>query len=75
MNNTTEIDVRGLTPPNPFELIVPALLKMVPGAALKVLILREPFQLYDMLRQAGYVWRTHRLADSGFKIQISRPLA
>ncbi|MGV8934281.1 MAG: DUF2249 domain-containing protein [Gallionellaceae bacterium] len=73
MNDFIEIDVRGLAPPEPFELIVPALYKLLPGATLKVLIHREPFPLYDILRESGYIWRTRKLPDSGFKIQISRP--
>ena len=72
MNASTEIDVRGLAPPEPFERIVPALHKLVPGATLKVLIHREPFPLYDMLRESGYVWRTQKLPEFGFRIQISR---
>lgn len=73
MNTTAEIDVRGLTPPQPFELIVPALYRLVPGATLKVLIHREPFPLYDMMRESGFIWRTYKLPDSGYKIKISRP--
>ncbi len=72
MDNTTEIDVRGLAPPEPFELILPALYTLEPGAALQVLIHREPFPLYDFLRQAGYTWRTYKLSYNNFRIRIAR---
>lgn len=72
MNTITEIDVRGLAPPEPFEIIMPALHKLVPGATLQVLIHREPFPLYDMMRESGYVWRTLKLPDNSFRIVISR---
>lgn len=75
MSNESEIDVRGLLPPEPFELIVPALYKLLPGATLEVLIHREPFPLYDLMRESGFVWKTHKLPDNGFKIQISRSVA
>ena len=72
MNAIAEIDVRGLTCPEPFELIVAALHKLVPGAILKVLIHREPFPLYDMMRKSGYTWKTKKLEYNSFKIEINR---
>jgi uncharacterized protein (DUF2249 family) len=72
MNTTTEIDVRGLAPPEPFEMILPALYALVPGASLQVLIHREPLPLYDLMRDAGYSWKTDKLADNNFRIRIIR---
>lgn len=73
MDITTKIDVRGMTPPEPFELILPALFKLVPGAAMQVLIHREPFPLYDLMRESGFIWETHKLAYNNFRIKIIRP--
>jgi uncharacterized protein (DUF2249 family) len=72
MNSSTEIDVRGLAPPEPFELILPALFTLAPGASLQVLIHREPFPLYDFLRKSGYIWKTYRLSYNNFRIRIIR---
>lgn len=74
MNITTEIDVRGLAPPDPFEKIMHALQGLSPGAALQVLIHREPFPLYEVMRDAGYAWQTQVLAEDSFRIIISRKL-
>lgn len=72
MNITTEIDVRGLAPPEPFEKIMQALHGLSPGAVLQVLIHREPFPLYEVMRDAGYAWQTQVLAEDDFRIIISR---
>jgi uncharacterized protein (DUF2249 family) len=73
MNTTTKIDVRGMAPPEPFEVILPALFTLVPGATMQVLIHREPFPLYDLLRESGFQWKTHRLTYNEFRIYIMRP--
>lgn len=67
-----ELDVRGLPPPEPFENILRALPALSGGDALQVLIHREPFPLYEMLRDTGYAWQTTALADGDFKILITR---
>lgn len=72
MNANTEIDVRGLAPPEPFEVILPALYTLVPGASLQVLIHREPLPLYDLMRESGYTWQTIKLANNNFRIRIIR---
>lgn len=64
----TELDVRGRVPPEPFEIIMQAL----PSATgtLRVQIHREPFPLYEVLRDAGYRWQTTALPDGNFEILI-----
>jgi len=74
MNTTAEIDVRGLAPPEPFEKIMYALQTLPAGSVLQVLIHREPFPLYDVLRDSGYAWNTRMLAEDNFMILISRTL-
>jgi uncharacterized protein (DUF2249 family) len=70
---TQHLDVRWLPPPEPFERIMRALQQLPPDTALLVRIHREPFPLYDVLRDEGYVWQTAALADGSFDIRIARP--
>jgi len=72
MNNTTEIDVRGMAPPGPFEIIMPALQTLAPDAVLQVFIHRGPFPLYDVMRESGFVWQTDKLDENNFRIRITR---
>jgi len=37
-----------------------------------VLIHREPYPLYEVLRDSGYAWQTTALTDGSFSIRISR---
>ncbi len=67
-----ELDVRGLPPPEPFENIARALQTLSATETLQVLIHREPFPLYEMLRDAGYAWQTTALGNGDFKILITR---
>lgn len=67
-----ELDVRGLPPPEPFENIARALQALSATETLLVLIHREPFPLYEMLRDAGYAWQTTALGNGDFKILITR---
>lgn len=69
---TLKIDVRWLPPPEPFERIMHALQTLPAGASLQVLIHREPYPLYEALRNSGYVWQTTALGDDSFEILISR---
>ncbi len=66
----TELDVRGLPPPEPFEQIMQALQTLANGASLRVLIHREPYPLYDVLQNNGFTWQTSALADGNFSILI-----
>ena len=72
LSTMPELDVRGLPPPEPFENIIRALPAISGNETLQVLIHREPFPLYEMLRDAGYAWQTTALADGDFKILITR---
>lgn len=64
------LDVRGLPPPEPFEQIMLALESLAKGNRLRVLIHREPYPLYDVLRDTGYRHRTTALSDGNFSIEI-----
>ncbi|MDO6386378.1 DUF2249 domain-containing protein [Uliginosibacterium sp. 31-12] len=61
------LDVRGLPPPEPFERIMAALDVLPAGEALEVLIHREPFPLYDWLRERGWTWTAKREDFSGYE--------
>lgn len=67
-----ELDVRGLPPPEPFENVIRALQPLSGKDTLRVLIHREPFPLYEMLRSAGYAWQTIALPNGDFEILITR---
>lgn len=67
-----ELDVRGLPPPEPFENIMRTLQTLPAGETLRVHIHREPYPLYDVLRDNGYSWQTTALANGDFEILITR---
>ncbi len=69
---THVLDVCGLPPPEPFEHIMRALSSLPAGTVLQVHIHREPYPLYEVLRDNGYAWQTTALADGSFSIRISR---
>ena len=69
---THELDVCGLPPPEPFEHIMRALSTLTTETVLQVHIHREPYPLYEVLRDNGYVWQTTALADGSFSIRISQ---
>ncbi len=66
-----ELDVRGLPPPEPFESIMRSLSSLPAATVLQVHIHREPFPLYEVLRDNGYAWQTTPLEDGSYSIRIS----
>ena len=64
------LDVRGLPPPEPFEQIMLALESLAKDGILRVLIHREPYPLYDVLRESGYRHQTTALPDGNYAIEI-----
>ncbi|MFA5371193.1 MAG: DUF2249 domain-containing protein [Sideroxydans sp.] len=70
MGSAIKLDVRGLPPPEPFVNIMQVLQTLPAGTALQVQIQREPYPLYDALRESGYTWQTSALADGDFLIEI-----
>jgi len=50
-----------------------ATLETLPAeTTLQARIHREPFPLYDVLRENGFAWQTTALADGNFQILIHR---
>ena len=72
MRTAITLDVRGLPPPEPFINIMQALHTLPADTPLLVTIHREPFPLYDALREDGFNWKTTTLADDSFQILIHR---
>lgn len=64
------LDVSGLEPPEPLELILDALADLPESDWLHVKHRREPYPLYGMLRNMGYLWRTRADDIDGFEIMI-----
>ena len=69
---STLLDVRGLPPCEPFERTLAALDELATGEVLEVLIHREPFPLYDLLRERGFTWQVvpETGADGGAQLRI-----
>ncbi len=64
------IDARGLLPPEPFVRVQDALKTLPRDGRVKLLLPREPFPLYEALRNAGFVWSTVLEPDGTFVITI-----
>ncbi len=64
------LDVSPLPPPEPLEQILNTLATLSPGDQLRVIHRRQPFPLYDLLSQMGYIWETEERADGRFEILI-----
>ncbi|OGA18284.1 MAG: hypothetical protein A3H32_12765 [Betaproteobacteria bacterium RIFCSPLOWO2_02_FULL_63_19] len=66
------IDARGLEPPEPFERVMEALSVMEPEGQVLLILNREPFPLYRVLRVNGYRHETKAFPDGRFEIVISQ---
>jgi uncharacterized protein (DUF2249 family) len=65
-----ELDVRGFEPPEPLQLALDAISTLGPGEQLRMLHHREPFPLYNMLRERGFTHHTTQLAEDCYEILI-----
>lgn len=65
------IDARGLMPPAPFELTLAALDELAPGEDILLLLYREPFPLYAILKENGFTHSTSSQPDGTFEIRIT----
>lgn len=70
MSEPITIDARFRPPPEPMQMVVAALDDLKPGGELVLLIHREPFPLYDMLRMNGYRHHAEVHADGTYAIHI-----
>jgi uncharacterized protein (DUF2249 family) len=69
---TRVLDVSELVPPEPLERILAALDELGRGEELLVRHRREPFPLYNLLRNMGFDWETG-YQDERFQVRIWRP--
>ena len=70
MADTTEIDVRGLEPPEPLERIMALLDTLREGGSLRVKIDCRPLPLYRLLERNGFTFEERPGSDSLFEITI-----
>ncbi|GAB4173082.1 MAG: hypothetical protein OHK0026_00120 [Rhodocyclaceae bacterium] len=66
------IDARDLLPPEPLELTLSALDGIGADDELILLLYREPYPLYPILRENGFSHRTESRTDGTFEIHIRR---
>lgn len=71
MQDPKVIDARGLLPPEPLELTLAALDGLPRGGEIVLLLYREPFPLYDILRRNGYVHRAEMRPDGTVEVHIT----
>jgi uncharacterized protein (DUF2249 family) len=66
------LDARWLPPPEPMERVLAALETLAPGERIRLLIHREPFPLYEILKAWGYRHYTHSCDDGSYEVVIWR---
>ena len=66
------VDGRGLSPPEPLELVMAALVTLPDDEELRVLLYCEPVPLYTLLREHGYLYSAQLLADGTNEIRIRK---
>ncbi|ANQ86249.1 hypothetical protein dqs_3221 [Azoarcus olearius] len=64
------IDARELAPPEPMELTLEALDTLPRGEELQLWLLREPFPLYNILKNNGFAHRVEYCDDGRFIVHI-----
>lgn len=69
------VDARLLPPPEPMERTLAALDELTPGGEVVLLLYREPFPLYNILRNNGYTHRTQLRDDGTFEIRIRQAVS
>lgn len=67
---TIELDVCGLQPPEPLERVLEALSRLQPGQRIRMLIDREPRPLYGILERNGYAYEATLRDDYVYEILI-----
>ncbi len=67
------VDARGLEPPEPLERVLASLAQRRPSQRVRLLLHREPFPLYTLLKQMGLTYATELMPDGNFCILIGDP--
>jgi uncharacterized protein (DUF2249 family) len=66
------IDARWLEPPEPLEKVAQALALLRPGQHIRLLLHREPFPLYPMLKEKSCSYDTRAQPDGTYVILITQ---
>lgn len=66
------LDATALEPPEPLERALAVLDGLCPGEYLRLLLRREPFPLYALLDEGGYLHMGRRGQDAPFEVLIWR---
>lgn len=64
------VDARGLEPPEPMEKVMQTLALLRPAQRVRLLLHREPFPLYSILAERGYLHDTRMQTDGSYVILI-----
>jgi len=67
---TKVVDARGLPPPEPLELTLAALDGLERGEEVVLMLYREPYPLYGILKENGFTHRVDACPDGTFEIHI-----
>ncbi len=70
MKREVLVDARWLEPPEPMEKVLAAVDGLRSGQHIRLLLHREPYPLYGILRNMGFTHRTHMIEDGCFEILI-----
>jgi hypothetical protein len=74
MSQITELDNRGLDPPEPLLRIMDAVATMDTDGRIVALMDREPLLLYPMLEDRGLGWTIEEHAEGWYRLEIGRGL-
>lgn len=73
MSSTIQVlDARYFEPPEPFVQTMEMLDQLVLGESMRLLLFREPYPLYQVLKRNGHRWQATLLPDGTFDILITR---
>ena len=72
MAREVTLDVRGMEPPQPLELVLEAIGDFRAGDRLKLVIDCHPVPLFRILERNGYAWRVEPGTESLHEITIWR---
>jgi uncharacterized protein (DUF2249 family) len=72
MNETVEVDARGLEPPQPMLRILEQLSALPQGTTLCARTDRRPMHLYPLLEERGFNAETQEATDGGYLTHIRR---
>ncbi len=67
---TRRLDVQHLEPCEPLQLSLEAVAELRSGECLQLLHRREPFPLYELLKERGMAWSTVPGTQSAFEVWI-----